>query len=155
MPAENGRAALAVIDAHDGPLHLLLTDVVMPGMNGKELYREAAVRHPGLKALYMSGYTDNVIAHRGVLDDGIAFIQKPFTVEAIAAKVREVLVQPQPTSDRGQDAFQAACPAILNRIFLRLPITYQIHGFHGGHDLARLIEHFTKGKQNPAIGFAA
>jgi CheY-like chemotaxis protein len=93
LPAENGIEALAVINTHDGPVHLLLTDVVMPGMNGKELYRQAATRHPSLKVLYMSGYTDNVIAQRGVLEDGIAFIQKPFTVEAITAKVRAVLDQ--------------------------------------------------------------
>ena len=93
LPAENGTEALKVINAHDGPVHLLLTDVVMPGMNGKELYRQAVTRYPDLKVLYMSGYTDNVIAHRGVLEDGIAFIQKPFTIEAIAAKVREVLDQ--------------------------------------------------------------
>jgi PAS domain S-box-containing protein len=91
LPAANGEEALLKLVAHKGPLHLLLTDVVMPGLNGKALYREASVLHPGLKVLYMSGYTDNVIAHRGVLDSGLAFIQKPFTVEAIAAKVREVL----------------------------------------------------------------
>ncbi len=94
LPAKNGKSALELIAAHDGPVHLLLTDVVMPGMNGKELYREAVAHHPKLKVLYMSGYTDNVIAHRGVLDDNVAFIQKPFTVEAIATKVREVLNKP-------------------------------------------------------------
>jgi len=73
--------------------YLLLTDVVMPGMNGRDLFASAAEHHPGLKVLYMSGYTDNVIAHRGVLDESVAFIQKPFTVNALAAKVREVLEQ--------------------------------------------------------------
>jgi PAS domain S-box-containing protein len=94
LPAATGEEALALVVAHQGPLHLLLTDVVMPGMNGKALYREASVLHPGLKVLYMSGYTDNVIAQRGVLDSGVAFIQKPFTVQAIAAKVRAVLDHP-------------------------------------------------------------
>ena len=93
LPATDGHEALTLAASQDSPIHLLLTDVVMPGMNGKELYREAVAIHPGLKILFMSGYTDNVIAHRGVLDEGIAFIQKPFTIDAITAKVREVLDQ--------------------------------------------------------------
>jgi CheY-like chemotaxis protein len=91
ITAENGREALAVLDRHEGPVHLLLTDVVMPGMNGRELFIEAVEKHPGLKVLFMSGYTDNVIAHHGVLDPGVAFIQKPFSVKDLAAKVREAL----------------------------------------------------------------
>jgi len=70
---------------------LLLNDVVMPGMDGKELYEKLAESHPGLKALYMSGYTADVIAHRGILDKGVQLIQKPFTVKGLAAKVRAVL----------------------------------------------------------------
>jgi len=70
---------------------LLLTDVVMPGMNGKELYDELSGKSPELKVLFMSGYTTNVIAHRGVLDEGVRFIHKPFTVQGLATKVREVL----------------------------------------------------------------
>jgi|GEM_PF-572603 len=93
LVAENGQAALAILERHDGPLHLLLTDVVMPEVNGRDLFAKAAERHPGLKVLYMSGYTDNVIAHRGILDKNVAFIQKPFSVNALAAKVREVLDQ--------------------------------------------------------------
>ena len=91
LSAENGDQALEVLDALDGPVHLLLTDVVMPGMNGKELFAKIAEKHRGLKVLYMSGYTNNIIAHRGVLEEGINFIQKPFSVQALAAKVREVL----------------------------------------------------------------
>ena len=72
-------------------LDLLLTDVVMPNMNGKALYKEAAKLIPGLKVLYMSGYTENVIASRGVLDANIQFIAKPFTPKGLVAKVREVL----------------------------------------------------------------
>jgi PAS domain S-box-containing protein len=91
ITAENGLEALAVLDRHEGPVHLLLTDVVMPEMNGRDLFAKAAERHPGLKVLYMSGYTDDVIAHRGVLDQGVAFIQKPFSVKDLVAKVRETL----------------------------------------------------------------
>ncbi len=80
-----------ILGGHDGPVHLLLSDVVLPGMNGKELYEEALAMGPSLKVLYMSGYTGNVIAHRGVLDEGVHFIQKPFTVYGLAVKVREVL----------------------------------------------------------------
>ncbi|MCD4690663.1 PAS domain S-box protein, partial [bacterium] len=89
--AEDGETALMVMDEHDGVVDLLLTDVVMPGMNGRELFTKAAEKLPGLKVLYMSGYSHEVITHRGVLDKGLAFIQKPFTLRSLTAKVREVL----------------------------------------------------------------
>lgn len=89
--AENGNKALDALVAHDGPVHLLLTDVVMPGINGKELFIKAAEMYPGLKVIYLSGYTDNVIARHGILDEGVHFIQKPFSLEVLATKVREVL----------------------------------------------------------------
>ena len=76
---------------HAGEIHLLLTDVIMPGMNGKQLYEELARTRPNLKALLMSGYTENVIIHHGVLDEGTAFIQKPFSIESLAIAVRSVL----------------------------------------------------------------
>ena len=63
----------------------------MPGMNGRDLFTQASALYPGLKVLYMSGYTEDVITHRGVVDEGIQFIQKPFAVQALGAKVREVL----------------------------------------------------------------
>ncbi len=91
LAAENGKEAMKILASRDEPVHLLLTDVVMPEMNGRELFLKAKEMRPGLKVLYMSGYTDNVIAHRGVLEKGIAFLQKPFTVEALTSKVREVL----------------------------------------------------------------
>ena len=91
LSADSGKAALARLDHHEGSLHLLLTDVVMPGMNGRELYMQVADRYPGIKVVYMSGYTDNVIAHRGVMDSGIHFIQKPFSVKGLTTQVRDVL----------------------------------------------------------------
>ncbi|MFZ7128490.1 MAG: response regulator [Desulfobacterales bacterium] len=91
LVADSGGEALTVMDRHEGPLHLLLTDVVMPGRNGTSLYAETIHKHPGLKVLYMSGYSDNFITLRGVLDGRSELIQKPFTVNALSAKVREVL----------------------------------------------------------------
>ncbi|WP_054033124.1 hybrid sensor histidine kinase/response regulator [Desulfatitalea tepidiphila] len=91
LVADRGAEALNLLKAHTGKVDLLLTDVVMPDMNGKALFEKAVAVQPGLKVLYMSGYTDDVIASRGVLDEGVRFIQKPFTVRALAAKVREVL----------------------------------------------------------------
>jgi len=73
------------------PIHLLVTDVIMPGMNGRELAQQLSAMHPKLKVLFMSGYTADVIAHHGALDEGIHFIQKPFTVHNFATKVRAVL----------------------------------------------------------------
>jgi two-component system cell cycle sensor histidine kinase/response regulator CckA len=70
-----------------------MTDVVMPEMNGRELAKKILSRFPRLKCLFMSGYTANVIAHHGVLDEGVYFIQKPFSRKDLAAKVREVLDQ--------------------------------------------------------------
>jgi CheY-like chemotaxis protein/two-component sensor histidine kinase len=91
LDAKDGGEALEILGGHEGPVHLLLSDVVLPGMNGKELYEKALVMRPSLQVLYMSGYTGNVIAHRGVLDEGVQFIQKPFTVHGLATKVRELL----------------------------------------------------------------
>jgi CheY-like chemotaxis protein len=91
LEAAGGAECLHKLRAHSGPLDLLITDVVMPEMNGKELYRQAAELLPGLKVLYMSGYAEDVIASRGVLDAGVHFIQKPFVPNNLATKVREVL----------------------------------------------------------------
>ena len=77
-----------------GEIHLLMTDVVMPEMNGRELARQLLARHPRLKRLFMSGYPADVIAHHGVLEPGVNFIQKPFSTKVLAAKVREALGDP-------------------------------------------------------------
>jgi PAS domain S-box-containing protein len=84
-------AALRVVDQNPGAIDLLLTDVIMPEMNGRELANRLLDRYPHLKVLYMSGYTANVIAHHGVLDAGIHFLNKPFSTRELAAKVRETL----------------------------------------------------------------
>jgi len=86
-PAE----AIDLAKAHADKIHLLMTDVVMPEMNGRDLSGQIVRLYPGIRLLFMSGYTSNVIAHQGVLDDGVAFIQKPFSMEDMMAKVREVL----------------------------------------------------------------
>ena len=91
LEGSHGEDTLHICEQHKEPIHLLLTDVVMPGMSGRELAERLMSMHPELKVLYMSGYTDNTIAHHGVLEDGIEFIQKPFTVDGLIRKVRKVL----------------------------------------------------------------
>lgn len=85
--------ALALAKEHDGLIHLLITDVVMPEMNGRELARQIKALYPQIRLLFMSGYTANVIAHQGVLDQGVQFIQKPFSMQKIAARVDTALKQ--------------------------------------------------------------
>jgi len=91
LEARDGSEALRIGQAHPGPIHLLVTDAVMPGMSGRQLAEHLAPVHPEAKVLYMSGYMDNTIVHHGVLDQGMAFLQKPFTADILARKVREVL----------------------------------------------------------------
>ncbi len=86
-----GPQALEAAQRHPGPIHLVLTDVVMPRLSGRELAGRLAETHPETRVLYMSGYTDDAIAHHGVLDAGVPFIEKPFSPDALARKVREVL----------------------------------------------------------------
>jgi PAS domain S-box-containing protein len=87
QPAE----ALAIAEGHPGPIHLLVTDVVMPGMNGRELRSRIEVIKPGVRCLYVSGYTADVIAHQGVLNEGVQFLQKPFSIAALTRRIRDVL----------------------------------------------------------------
>ncbi len=89
--ARNGEDALVVSEQHKGPIHLLLTDVVMPEMGGPELAEHLRPFHRKMKVLYMSGYTDDSIVHHGVLSSSATFLQKPFTPDILAQKVREVL----------------------------------------------------------------
>ncbi len=91
LAARDGLEGQTVANAHEGQIHLLLTDVVMPNMSGKEMAEKLLVTRPDLKVLYMSGYTDNAIVHHGVLDESTHFVQKPFGVDALVQKVREVL----------------------------------------------------------------
>jgi PAS domain S-box-containing protein len=91
LEASDGAAAIRVAQTYPGPIHLLLTDVVMPGMNGRELAQNISPLRPETRVLYMSGYTENVIGHNGMLEEGVNLLQKPFSLPALKAKVREVL----------------------------------------------------------------
>jgi two-component system, cell cycle sensor histidine kinase and response regulator CckA len=99
LSAESGEEAMEIAAKNGGLLDLLLTDVVMPGMNGRTLAEQLARRQPNLKVLYISGYTDAFIAGHGVLEEGIQLLHKPFTEEVLLQKVREVL-----DSDKGTGA---------------------------------------------------
>jgi PAS domain S-box-containing protein len=94
LEASDGDEALSVAKQHLGQIDLLVTDVVMPGLNGKELSERLEELRPNLKVLFISGYTADVISNRGVLDPGVAFLHKPFGQEELARKVREVLAEP-------------------------------------------------------------
>ncbi|MFT3781887.1 MAG: ATP-binding protein [Nibricoccus sp.] len=94
LTARDPETALRVVEQYTKPIHLLITDVVMPGMNGRQLRTCALGIKPGIKCLYISGYSADVIAHQGILDDGVQFLPKPFSIPALARKVREVLDPP-------------------------------------------------------------
>lgn len=91
LEARNGEEALLMCELHEGSIHLLVTDVVMPGMNGRELSERLVPLQPQVKVIYISGYTDDVVVHHGVSETNSAFLQKPFEPEVLARKVREVL----------------------------------------------------------------
>jgi two-component system cell cycle sensor histidine kinase/response regulator CckA len=91
LEASHGEAAMKLAAAHQNRIHLLITDVVMPGMSGRELAKHLCQVRPGIKVLFLSGYTEDAIMHQGVLDCGTAFLQKPFSLQALSRKVREIL----------------------------------------------------------------
>jgi CheY-like chemotaxis protein len=91
LQAADGAAALRLVSEHPAPIDLLLTDVVMPDLGGPELADKVRARRSEIKVLFMSGYTDGAIVHNGVLNAGIAYLQKPLTPATLATKVREVL----------------------------------------------------------------
>jgi PAS domain S-box-containing protein len=91
LEASQGEEALFISKKHEEPIHLLVTDVVMPGMSGRDLSERLTSLRPEIKILYMSGHSDSAIIHHGVLERGVNLLQKPFTPEALARKVREVL----------------------------------------------------------------
>jgi len=91
LEAGDGEEALRISGEHEDVIHLLLTDFIMPGINGRELADTLQQDRPNMKVIIMSGYTDDVIAQHGVLEDGINFLQKPVTVIKMASKIREVL----------------------------------------------------------------
>jgi nitrogen-specific signal transduction histidine kinase len=91
IEADHGAAALEAVSKHSGEIDLLVSDVVMPGMSGRDLAAKLRVTHPTTKVLYLSGYTEDAIVHQGVLEPDTAFLQKPFTLQALSRKVREVL----------------------------------------------------------------
>jgi len=134
LEAADGAVAMQIAVAHEGVIHLLLTDVIMPGMNGRELAQRISEIRPQTKVLYMSGYTENVIGHNGTLEAGVRLLQKPFTLRDLKGKVREVLDSKRTPSEadipvtagaaavRGPEhALSARAP----RFQLHLPLKYR------------------------------
>lgn len=142
IDAPDGAAAIHISQAHQGPIHLLLTDVIMPGMNGRELANRISPTRPEMRVLYMSGYTENHIGHNGTLDQGITLLQKPFTLPALKAKVREMLDTPLPQeiqmsarlvqpAPMARIRNKVSSPFRATRFDLHLPLKYRLVGESG------------------------
>jgi len=145
IEAADGAVAMQIVVAHEGVIHLLLTDVIMPGMNGRELAQRVSEIRPNVKVLYMSGYTENVIGHNGTLDAGVRLLQKPFNLRDLKDKVREVLdatpIPPevamsaqtamQKDAVRGREQFP---PSRAQRFQLHLPLRYRRLGETNWHE---------------------
>jgi PAS domain S-box-containing protein len=143
IEAADGAVAMQIAVAHEAIIHLLLTDVIMPGMNGRELAQRIAEIRPNVKILYMSGYTENVIGHNGMLDAGVRLLQKPFNLRDLKSKVREVL-DASPTPPEVAMSMQSAeplnavrakeiPPARAQRFQLHLPLRYRRLGEKDWH----------------------
>jgi CheY-like chemotaxis protein len=100
LVARTGNEALKIVAEYKGHIDLVATDVVMPEMNGSQLVEEVLQARPGIRVLFMSGYTDDEVMRRGVIDGQTAFLQKPFTPDLLAHKVREVLDVPLPADEQ-------------------------------------------------------
>ena len=114
LTAADGAEAQQVAAQTPGPIHLLLTDVVMPGINGRVLAERLAPLHPAMKVLYISGYTDSFIAGHGVLEEGIHLLHKPFTEEALIRKIRELLDAGKEAKETGSQAGTVGVGSRLN-----------------------------------------
>src|SRR5215472_188737 len=136
IEAADGAVAMQIAVAHEGVIHLLLTDVIMPGMNGRELAQRISEIRPNVKVLYMSGYTENVIGHDGTLEAGVRLLQKPFNLRDLKDKVREVLDAspiPPEVAMSAQTAQQRPAvpgrqpypPSRAQRFQLHLPLKYR------------------------------
>jgi CheY-like chemotaxis protein len=134
LEAADGESALEVSANHPGPIHLLLTDIIMPGITGRELANQLSRIRREMKILYMSGYTENIVGHNGLLDSGVVLLQKPFSLPTLRAKVREVLdtaipkevlVSAQSTEGRPVVLRNSASPSRAQRFKLRLPLKYR------------------------------
>ncbi len=135
IEAADGAVAMQIAVAHDKVIHLLLTDVIMPGLNGRELAQRISEIRPNVKILYMSGYTENVIGHNGMLDAGVRLLQKPFNLRDLRSKVREVLdatptppevAMPTQSATSSQSArVRELPPARAQRFQLHLPLRYR------------------------------
>jgi PAS domain S-box-containing protein len=145
IEAADGAVAMQIAVAHEAVIHLLLTDVIMPGMNGRELAQRISEIRPNVKVLYMSGYTENVIGHNGTLDAGVRLLQKPFNLRDLKSKVREVLdatpTPPEVDMSVQSVATQLAArarqvsPTRAQRFQLHLPLRYRRLGekeWHAG-----------------------
>jgi CheY-like chemotaxis protein len=134
LEAEDAAAALQIVDGHKGSLDLLLTDVIMPGLNGRELATHVSNQLPNVRVLYMSGYAENAIGHDGTLDAGINLLQKPFSLPALRDRVREVLdSEPVPaevamssrSTESSVQAEKRIPPFRARRFNLHLPLQYR------------------------------
>jgi two-component system cell cycle sensor histidine kinase/response regulator CckA len=99
LAARSPAEAIHILESHPGPIHLMVTDVILPGISGDQLASHFSPLRPEMKVLYVSGYTDNAIVHHGVLEPGLAFLQNPFSLKRLARKVDEVLAIPLSVAD--------------------------------------------------------